>query len=143
MASPFYASNDITEIAEDYLERIQELVDRKGYARVTDLAEELHIGRSTVSTMVRKLSQRGFLNYERYRGFTLTDSGRKIALQIKSRHETLTRFLRHLGLPEKIVATDVEGIEHHLSNQTLTKLKQLSDYWQQNPQACAKIFPQG
>lgn len=140
MVSPFYGSNDITEIAEDYLERIQELVDRKGYARVTDLAEALHIGRSTVSTMVRKLSQRGFINYERYRGFTLTESGRKIALQIKSRHETLTRFLRHLDLPEKIVATDVEGIEHHLSNQTLARLKQLSDYWQENPKACAQIF---
>ncbi|PAW77419.1 MAG: hypothetical protein B9S32_11770 [Verrucomicrobia bacterium Tous-C9LFEB] len=143
MVSPFYGSNDITEIAEDYLERIQELVDKKGYARVTDLAEALDIGRSTVSTMVRKLSQRGFINYERYRGFTLTDSGRKIALQIKSRHETLTRFLRHLDLPEKIVATDVEGIEHHLSNQTLARLKQLSDYWQENPKACAQIFKQG
>ncbi len=60
MLSPFYASNDITEIAEDYLERIQELVDKKGYARVTDIAEEFGISRSTVSTMVRKLAQRGF-----------------------------------------------------------------------------------
>lgn len=140
MVSPFYASNDITEIAEDYLERIQELVDKKGYARVTDIAEEFEVSRSTVSTMVRKLSQRGFVNYERYRGFTLTEQGRKIALQIKSRHETLARFLRHLGLPEKIVATDIEGIEHHLSNQTLARLKQLADYWQENPQSCAKIF---
>lgn len=140
MVSPFYGSNDITEIAEDYLERIQELVDKKGYARVTDLAETLDIGRSTVSTMVRKLAQRGFVNYERYRGFTLTEQGRKIALQIRTRHETLVRFLRHLDLPEKIVLTDVEGIEHHLSNQTLARLKLIADYWQENPLACEKIF---
>lgn len=140
MPRHFYANNDITEIAEDYLERIQELVEKKGYARVTDIAEEFQIGRSTVSTMVRKLAKRGFLNYERYRGFTLTSEGQRIAVQIKTRHQTLVQFLRHLDLPEKIVLADVEGIEHHLSNQTLTRLKQLAEYLQENPAACAGIF---
>ena len=68
-----------SESTEDHLERIQELVDRKGYARVSDIAATLGLTRSTVSNMVRRLARRGFVNYERYRGFTLTSAGRRVA----------------------------------------------------------------
>ncbi len=61
-----------SESTEDHLERIQELVERNGYARVSDLADALGLSSSTVSNMVRRLAKRGFVNYQRYRGFTLT-----------------------------------------------------------------------
>ncbi|HRI15919.1 MAG TPA: MarR family transcriptional regulator, partial [Verrucomicrobiota bacterium] len=68
-------SSSRSESTEDHLERIQELVEAKGYARVTDIAEALELSRSTVSNMVRRLAKRGYVNYERYRGFTLTAEG--------------------------------------------------------------------
>ncbi|HVY69514.1 MAG TPA: MarR family transcriptional regulator, partial [Verrucomicrobiae bacterium] len=74
-----------SESTEDHLERIAELVAHKGYARVTDVAEELGVTPSTVSNMVRRLAARGFLNYEKYRGFSLTDEGRAVAARIKAR----------------------------------------------------------
>ena len=78
-----------SESTEDHLERIQELVDRKGYARVADIAASLGLSRSAVSNMVRRLAARGFVNYEKYRGFTLTTKGRAVAKHIKVRHRPL------------------------------------------------------
>ncbi|MES2309504.1 MAG: MarR family transcriptional regulator, partial [Verrucomicrobiota bacterium] len=60
----------LSEKAEDYLERIQELTDRQGFARVSDLAEELHLGKASVSSMIQRLAKQGLVNNLRYRGFT-------------------------------------------------------------------------
>ena len=123
-----------SESTEDHLERIAELVDLKGYARVTDVAEKLNLTPSTVSNMVRRLAARGLLDYERYRGFNLTAEGRAIAAQIKVRHEVLSRLLGLLGLPADAVEAEVEEIEHHLRPQTLEVLGKLVMYWKSHPQ---------
>ncbi len=123
-----------SESTEDHLERIAELVDQKGYARVTDVAEKLNLTPSTVSNMVRRLAARGLLDYERYRGFNLTAEGRAIAAQIKVRHEVLSRLLGLLGLPADAVEAEVEEIEHHLRPQTLELLGKLVMYWKSHPQ---------
>lgn len=122
-----------SESTEDHLERIQELIDRKGYARVSDIATALGLNRSTVSNMVRRLAARGFVNYERYRGFTLTEEGREIARYIKARHETLTELLESMGLEPEIVQDEVEGIEHHLKPQTLRAFTRLVAWWRKHP----------
>lgn len=122
-----------SDSTEDHLERIAELVDQKGYARVSDVAEELGLTPSTVSNMVRRLAARGFVNYEKYRGFSLTAEGRSVAARIKARHETLTEFLSLLGLEPATVEAEVEDIEHHLRPQTLEVLAKLVDYWQAHP----------
>ena len=124
-----------SESVEDHLERIQELVDRVGYARVSDLADELGLSRSTVSNMVQRLAKRGFVNYQRYRGFTLTEAGQRVAADIKSRHHTLTAFLNQLGLEADTVQAEVEEIEHHLTPQTLAALRSLVAYWEAHPMA--------
>ena len=98
-----------SESTEDHLERIAELVDHKGYARVTDVAEALGLTSSTVSNMVRRLAARGFVNYERYRGFSLTSQGRAVAARIKARHETLTELFGLLGLEPETVEQEVEA----------------------------------
>ena len=123
-----------SESTEDHLERIQELVDQKGYARVSDIAVSLKLSRSAVSNMVRRLARRGYVNYERYRGFTLTDEGRAVAQHIKVRHETLTHLLRLLGLSRETVEQEVEVIEHHLRPETLRVLSKLVRFWERQPE---------
>lgn len=123
-----------SDSTEDYLERIAELVDQKGYARVSDVAEELDLTPSTVSNMVRRLAARGFVNYEKYRGFSLTGEGRSVAARIKARHETLTAFFSLLGLEPDTVEQEVEDIEHHLRPKTLGVLAKLVRYWEAHPE---------
>jgi len=128
------ASLSRSESTEDHLERIQELVDQKGYARVADTAASLGLSRSAVSNMVRRLARRGFVNYERYRGFTLTPAGRQVAQHIKARHKTLTEMLEILGLDAETIEREVEGIEHHLRPQTLAVFSKLVSFWQEYPE---------
>ncbi len=122
-----------SESTEDHLERIQELVDRKGYARVSDIAASLGLSRSAVSNMVRRLAHRGFVNYERYRGLTLTAQGRAVAAHIKIRDQTLTELLAMMGVPEAIVQQEVEVVEHHIRPETLRAFSQLVRFWKSNP----------
>jgi Mn-dependent DtxR family transcriptional regulator len=123
-----------SESTEDHLERMQELVELKGYARVSDMATSLGLSRSAVSNMVRRLASRGFVNYEKYRGFTLTPQGRAVANHIKVRHETLAELLRLLGLSAETVEQEVEVIEHHLKPETLRVFSRLVRFWQEHPQ---------
>jgi Mn-dependent DtxR family transcriptional regulator len=123
-----------SESTEDHLERIQELVEQKGYARVADIAASLGLSRSSVSNMVRRLAARGFVNYERYRGFSLTAEGRAVANHIKVRHQTLAELLQLLGLTPETVEQEVEVIEHHLRPETLRVFSQLVRFWQTHPQ---------
>ena len=122
-----------SESTEDHLERIQELVEQKGYARVADIAASLGLSRSAVSNMVRRLAARGFVNYERYRGFTLTADGRAVAKHIKVRHRTLTELFQLLGLSPETVEQEVEVIEHHLKPETLRVFSRLVRFWRTHP----------
>jgi Mn-dependent DtxR family transcriptional regulator len=123
-----------SESTEDHLERIQELVNQKGYARVADIAASLSLSRSAVSNMVRRLARRGFVNYERYRGFTLTPAGRRVARHIKARHDILTEMFEILGLDAATVDQEVEDIEHHLRPQTLAVFSKLVRFWREHPE---------
>jgi Mn-dependent DtxR family transcriptional regulator len=127
------AAQSRSESTEDHLERIQELVDRKGYARVTDIAASLGLSQSAVSNMVRRLAVRGFVNYEKYRGFTLTAQGQAVASHIKVRHQTLTEMLDLLGLSAETVKEEVEAIEHHLKPETLQIFIKLVRFWRAHP----------
>jgi len=122
-----------SESTEDHLERIQELIEQKGYARVADLAVSLRLSTSAVSNMVRRLARRGFVNYERYRGFTLTPTGRQVAQHVKARHKILTEFLKLVGLNSETVDREVDDIEHHLRPETLVIFSQLVSFWRAHP----------
>jgi len=130
---PKKAALNRSESTEDHLERIQELIEQKGYARVADLAASLHLSTSAVSNMVRRLAGRGFVNYERYRGFTLTANGRQVAQHVKARHKTLAEFFELLGLDAETVNREVEDIEHHLRPGTLRIFSQLVSFWRARP----------
>ena len=127
------AAGTRSESTEDHLERIHELIEQKGYARVADLAASLHLSTSAVSNMVRRLARRGFVNYERYRGFTLTPTGRQVAQHVKARHQILAEFLQLLGLDCETVDREVEDIEHHLRPETLKVFSHLVAFWRDRP----------
>lgn len=111
-----------TRAVEDYLEQIYNLIETKGYARVVDIAQNLGISQASVTNMIQKLDAEGYLVYERYRGVTLTDDGRRVGQAIAKRHDVLTRLLQRFGLDAETVHRDVEGMEHHISRQTLQVL---------------------
>lgn len=111
---------------QDYLERIYELIQEKGYARAVDIASELGISQPSVTSMVQKMASSGLVNYEKYRGLTLTEEGKTIAENIQIRHKILKRFLSLIGVSQKTQERDIEGLEHHLSEETITALNSLS-----------------
>ena len=122
-----------SQSAEDYLERIHELIQEKGYARVVDIASSLSVKQASVTSMVQKLGELGFLKYEKYRGLILTDKGREVARRIQNRHETLSRFFSLFGLSAETQQQDIEGIEHHLSPATVDVLADLALFLENNP----------
>jgi DtxR family transcriptional regulator, manganese transport regulator len=113
------------EIAQDYVEAIADLGAAVGEARVTDLARQLGVTHVTVNRTLARLQQAGYVNTRPYRAIFLTDSGRKLAEESKRRHETVVAFLRSLGVSEKISELDAEGIEHHVSPETLAAFERL------------------
>ena len=123
-----------SQSAEDYLERIHELIEEKGYARVVDIASSLKVKQASVTSMVQKLGELGYLNYEKYRGLILTDKGKAVATNIQKRHETLSRFFTLFGLDEKTQVRDIEGIEHHLSPSTVEVLEDLVKFFERDPE---------
>jgi Mn-dependent DtxR family transcriptional regulator len=126
-------STSPSQSAEDYLERIHELMEKKGYARVVDIASSLHVKQASVTSMVQKLAEAGYLKYEKYRGLMLTERGREVARKIQSRHVTLSRFFSLFGLDTETQRQDIEGIEHYLSPATVEILADLAQFFEANP----------
>lgn len=118
---------------EDYLEQIDVLIAEKGYARVSDIAERLKLGRPSVSAMIQHLDRLGHVNYERYRGITLTETGREIAGRIRERHALLEELFEALALDPQTHLADIEGIEHHISEGTLQQFRALLAHLKKHP----------
>lgn len=121
-----------TPSMEDYIEQIYLLIEEKGYARVSDIAEALSIHPSSVTKMVQKLDKDEYLVYEKYRGLVLTPKGKKIGQRLVYRHELLEQFLRLIGVNEENIYRDVEGIEHHLSWNAIDRIGDLVQYFQED-----------
>lgn len=132
-----------TMAVEDYLERILELIDTKGYARVVDIALALKISQASVTNMVQRLDAEGLLNYEKYRGLVLTTAGEKLARNITRRHQLLTDFLKLLGLDDEVIYHDVEGMEHHISPPTLRAIEALTAQLTRQPSLLQRVRAQG
>ena len=127
---------------EDYLERILELINTKGYARVVDIAQSLKISQASVTNMVQRLDGEGLLKYEKYRGLVLTASGEALAKNITRRHQLLSDFLRLFALDEEVIFHDVEGMEHHISPPTLRAIEALTAQLQRQPALVARVREQ-
>jgi Mn-dependent DtxR family transcriptional regulator len=115
---------DRTDRMEDYLEVIYELVQQKGYATTVDISSYLNVSSPSVTKMMQKLDETGYLIYEKYRGIKLTNEGIRIARNIRNRHGLLAEFFMIIGVDEETANNDAEGIEHHLHPETMKKLEE-------------------
>ena len=113
------------ERAQDYVEAIQALIAVYGEARPTDLAKSLGVTHVTVIRTVERLRREGLVSNRPYRSIFLTESGRKLAVESKARHETVVAFLEALGISSPAARADAEGIEHHVSKETLAAFEKL------------------
>ena len=115
------------ELAEDYVELIGDLINKEGEARIVDIAEHLGISKATVNQTINRLVKKGFLTSKPYRAIHLTKKGKNTAFRARQRHKIVYDFLIALGLDKETAELDSEGIEHHVGNRTLTKLKNLTN----------------
>lgn len=128
-----------TPSMEDYIEQIYILIDTKGYARVSDIAEALKVHPSSVTKMVQKLDKDAYLKYEKYRGLILTQKGNKIGERLVFRHTLLEQFLEIIGVEKENIYEDVEGIEHHLSWNSIDRIGDLVAYFKDDETRMEKL----
>jgi DtxR family manganese transport transcriptional regulator len=107
------------ELAQDYVEMIAELITKTGEARLIDLARGLGVTHVTASRTLQRLQRQGLVTTQPYRSIFLTGPGRNLAKESRDRHEVVVRFLISLGVPSNVAESDAEGIEHHVSRDTL------------------------
>jgi len=107
------------ETAEDYIEAVSDIVHHHGECRVKHLAEHMGVSHVTVSRIVARLQQDKLLNTKPYYPIRLTAKGERLAAKIRQRHQIVLRFLNLLGVQEDTARRDAEGIEHHVSDETL------------------------
>lgn len=115
-----------TETAEDYVEAIADAVDEKGCCRVVDLARRFAVSHVTVNRILARLDEAGLVRTQRYRPVVLTAQGAELAAESRRRHRIVFQFLLSLGIDPRTAAIDAEGMEHHVSPQTLARFEELT-----------------
>jgi DtxR family transcriptional regulator, manganese transport regulator len=108
-----------SELMEDYVELIADLIDARGEARGNDLALRLGVANATVVKMLKRMADKGLIEQEPYRPIMLTGDGWALAEQGRKRHAIVENFLLTLGVSAETARIDSEGIEHHVSDETL------------------------
>ncbi len=114
---------EIRKSAEDYLEMMLMLLEKHGYIRSIDIAEELGVKKPSVSYTTKRLRENGYITMDEDSLITLTDSGMEIAARIYARHKLLTDILITLGVDAETARTDACKIEHDLSDQTFEAIR--------------------
>ena len=112
-------SDHSTEIAEDYVEAVAEIISEKATCRLVDLASYFGVSHVTANRTVARLQKEGLLATEPYQPINLTQKGSRLAKRCGERHEIVYQFLLTLGIDQQTAAIDAEGIEHHVSPKTL------------------------
>jgi DtxR family transcriptional regulator, manganese transport regulator len=116
-----------SETAEDYVELIADLIDSRGEARVVELAERFGVAHATVNKTVARLQREGLVSSRPYRSIFLTDSGREMAEMARRRHRIVVDFLKAIGVDAETAEIDAEGIEHHVSAETLAAFERVTE----------------
>jgi DtxR family manganese transport transcriptional regulator len=106
-------------LLHDYVELIDDLLNVEGEARPTDIARRLGVSHATAIKAIARLKREGLAHSRPYRGVFLTEAGRALAAEVRARHRVVVDLLRALGVPEDVAESDAEGIEHHVSGETL------------------------
>ena len=122
-----------TEMAEDYVELIADLIAGNGEARLADLAEHVGVTSATAAKVVQRLQRLGLVQSRPYRSIFLTDQGQAVADSSRARHRVVQDFLRALGIDDMTAEADAEGIEHHVSAETLAAFARLTESLNDKP----------
>jgi len=131
----------LSEIAEDYVELIADLIAEGGEARLTDVAGHMGVTNATAAKIVQRLTREGLVTSEPYRALFLTDAGTAMAERSRRRHRIVQEFLLALGVDRHIAEADAEGMEHHVSEETLAALQRFSEQGQRLDQDLATAKP--
>jgi len=115
-----------SELVEDYVELIADLIAEGREARQVDLAARLGVAQPTVAKMLKRLGEAGLISQRPYRGVFLTPAGEALAKHSRARHQTVETFLRALGISPATARLDAEGIEHHVSAETLAAFRRFA-----------------
>ncbi len=115
-----------TELIEDYVELIADLIDDGGEARTVDIAARLGVAEPTVNKMLKRLRQEALITQKPYRAIFLTEAGRALAEASRKRHQIVEGFLLSIGVSPETARADAEGMEHHVSDETLGIFEQLA-----------------
>ncbi|MCH9658825.1 transcriptional regulator [archaeon] len=118
---------------EDYLEIIGELVELKGYATTLDISRYMNVSAPSVTKMLQRLDENGFLEYEKYHGINLTSKGIQVAEGMRQKHGILLEFFEILEVGYETANQDAEGIEHHLNPKTIKQLRKFITFLKANP----------
>jgi Mn-dependent DtxR family transcriptional regulator len=124
--------------AEDYMEMIYRLSKNQGFTRVNDLAMALNVQPPSVTKMIQKLSEINLIKYEKYGVIMLEDKGLKLGKALLYRHNLIEDFLKLLNITEGILA-ETEKMEHTINNEILTGIKDLVDFFNDNPELLEKL----
>ena len=116
-----------TEIAEDYVELIDDLIAAHGEARAADIARALGVTQATVTSTVARLVRDGLATSRPYRSIFLTKRGQAIAQWSRERHRIVREFLLAIGVSSETADADSEGLEHHASEETLAALQRITE----------------
>lgn len=111
------------ERAEDYVEMIQELECARGEARLTEVAKRFGVSSVTAHKVLDRLQREKLITTKPYKAIFLTAKGKRLAIQSRKRHNIVYQFLRNFGVSEAVAQIDAEGIEHHVSPETLALFK--------------------
>ena len=115
------------EAIEDYVELIDDLISVSGEARLVDVANRMGISQPTASKTLARLQRDGYINSEPYRAIFLTTKGKQLADESRARHEVVYQFLLAIGVTKDVAKRDSEGIEHHVSEETLGVFQRLTE----------------
>ena len=122
-----------TELIEDYVELIGDLLHHRGEARAADIASRMGVSQATVSKMIRRLNELGLVTSQPYRSLFLTEAGPQMAETSRARHDIVLHFLRALGVDDSTARIDAEGMEHHVSDETLPVMQRFTERQEVQP----------
>ncbi len=120
-------SDHSTELSHDYVEAIAEIIAERSTCRVKELAKRFMVSHVTVTRTLSRLKKENLIKKQPYGPVFLTATGEKLAKQSKQRHDVVLQFLIAIGVNEKTAEIDAEGIEHHVSDETLTAMDRLAN----------------
>jgi len=113
------------ESTEDYVELIDDLINTHGEARLVEVAERFGISQPSAGKTIARLQREGYVTSEPYRSIFLTHKGKSLAAAVRERHDLVYRFLRCIGVSEDVAKIDSEGVEHHVSGETLDAFQRI------------------